>query len=567
MLQSSLIVLTPSFSPVLFLVSPCYTILHNIILGGYIIANNTSGNHVHSIVGSNAFKANVTYDDLQSDTTCSTVFVKPDKSIYWLPSLYFQDPKNGSFARVPERPEHKIYYMNRLGKNETMNEFPKGFQMIAGDATLRAPAATKQLQQVTQWYCHSPDKVGSGFPAGITGCGFGFAGSIHFPHCWNGQAFDINNPTAHMSYPMGDHPDSGYCPPSHPHGMPHIFIEFWFDTKNFDGMYTGSDNPWVLANGDPTGYGFHADFINGWDAGVLQKAMTTCTIGESGRPLSDCFDMYTSDERNKCAIQPQVKENIDGWLDQLPGCNPVQSGPAAATATPACDANNKAVAAPAATKAPTSGQSGQAAASSSVATYSFTKTSYKSTTAAAQADVAAATPATPSQVKAPVAAASSSPAANAPAAADSAANAPAAAAPASNSKTSLPFGWTDAGCYSDTVNPRSLQGINLANVGAPMTTSACASYCAAAGYSIAGTEYGTQCFCGNQLIGSQKIDESVCNMPCKGDSSDMCGGASALSVYKASSASLTTNSKVEVSSGSGGSKSHSSSWKPRRASM
>jgi hypothetical protein len=71
--------------------------------------------------------------------------------------------------------------------------------------------------------------------------------------------------------------------------------------------------------------------INGWTPGVLANAMATCDIGESGQPLSDCFDVYTDDERNACTQAPFFDENIAGPLDALPGCNPIQAGPALAT--------------------------------------------------------------------------------------------------------------------------------------------------------------------------------------------------------------------------------------------
>ena len=55
--------------------------------------------------------------------------------------------------------------------------------------------------------------------------------------------------------------------------------------------------------------------------------------------------------------------------------------------------------------------------------------------------------------------------------------------------------------------------------------------CAANGWTMAGTEYGGQCFCGNQLVGSSKADEAKCNMPCDGNAGQTCGGSMVLSVW------------------------------------
>jgi len=44
--------------------------------------------------------------------------------------------------------------------------------------------------------------------------------------------------------------------------FPTIFIEFWYDVSAFDGHYSANSIPWVLSMGDPTGFGFHADFVS-----------------------------------------------------------------------------------------------------------------------------------------------------------------------------------------------------------------------------------------------------------------------------------------------------------------
>jgi hypothetical protein len=446
--------------------------------------------------------------------------------------------------------------------------------MIAGDQDSRSLAPTKQQQAVTQWYCHDPDTVDSGFPAGFTQCGYGFAGSIHFPHCWNGEAFDIANPYAHMSYPVGDHPDSGYCPASHPNVLPHIFIEFWFDVAAFNGLYTASDHPWVLSNGDKTGYSFHADFINGWETGILKNAMTNCNIGESGAPLSDCFEVWTDAERNACKLASVVPEVIDGWLEQLPGCNPVSSGPERATAQQ-CDGSSSASAA--ATLSPSSVSSTLSSstsvtqtailAASSTATESVDVVDAASTLATSTDDSMATTstsgpPAytqtnealdststavTTTQLTAPAQTTTvddsysypsdSTPTSSTPTA-PMASNSVPFAVPGTASNSTLPVGWTSVGCYTDSIHPRALTGITFANIGTKISSTGCVAYCDKRGYAIAGTEYGGQCFCGQSLQKSTKAAESICSMVCEGDKTQLCGGKAALNVFKKGSKSV-----------------------------
>ena len=66
-----------------------------------------------------------------------------------------------------------------------------------------------------------------------------------------------------------------------------------------------------------------------------------------------------------------------------------------------------------------------------------------------------------------------------------------------------------------------------------MTNSGCIAACEAKSYTLAGTEDGGQCFCGNTLTGgSTQIAETMCDMACEGDASQTCGGGWALSVWK-----------------------------------
>ncbi len=138
-----------------------------------------------------------------------------------------------------------------------------------------------------------------------------------------------------MAYPDGI--DNGLCPPSHPHHLISIFYEVWFSVKPFNALNDGGR--FVLSNGDPTGYGLHGDFMNGWDHDVLSRAVATCTA-MSG-VIEDCpvFQnegrFYTDDQLNACsAPNPLPAEHVDpgNLLPNLPGCIAVTEGPAPATA-------------------------------------------------------------------------------------------------------------------------------------------------------------------------------------------------------------------------------------------
>lgn len=59
--------------------------------------------HVHHIVGGNAFNATME-GDVGERFTCTTCQMADDGSNYWTAHLYFKDPDNGSYHRVPVIP-------------------------------------------------------------------------------------------------------------------------------------------------------------------------------------------------------------------------------------------------------------------------------------------------------------------------------------------------------------------------------------------------------------------------------------------------------------------------------
>ena len=131
----------------------------------------------------------------------------------------------------------------------------------------------------------------------------------------------------------------------------------------------------VFSFGDETGYGFHADFLNGWDVDVLQAAIDQCT-GDLFQNIEGCppFVQYIDRERAKsCTIPRVVEEEIDGPLSALPGCNPIPfDGIQPCSSTPSISGFTGAVSATATSMSTSEVTSG----TSSSATTTFTMSSY-----------------------------------------------------------------------------------------------------------------------------------------------------------------------------------------------
>ncbi len=67
-----------------------------------------------------------------------------------------------------------------------------------------------------------------------------------------------------------------------------------------------------------------------------------------------------------------------------------------------------------------------------------------------------------------------------------------------------------------------------------MTVELCVSACASAGFLLAGVEYSQECWCDNTVhSGGPAPDGNVgCNMACKGNALETCGGSNRLNVYQ-----------------------------------
>ncbi|KAL0942125.1 wsc domain-containing protein [Colletotrichum truncatum] len=416
-----------------------------------IVNPGTLSGHVHNIMGGNGFDFSMTYEQARA-SSCSTCKVTADLSNYWIPNLYYRG-QDGKFTSVPQAGGMLIYYLLRSDPKDPeysngLLAFPKGFRMLAGDPKLRSFNNNSLEQRAISYVC-----LGNGGPQTNEfpnrNCPDGLRVQVVFPSCWDGVNVDSLDHRSHMAYPSGV--STGKCPASHPKRFVTLFYEVIFQVNDFKDRWYGDSQPFVLSNGDPTGYGLHGDFLNGWDIDVLQTAIKQCTDNSGALEKCTVFQFFDDETRKGCRVPVKVNEPVFGELDALPGCNPVQPGP----------------------------QNAQP-----------------------QANCGAAT-----QISQPQ------------------------------------WGFTDVtstqnfkylGCARDP----SGQGRTLPSPrksGDFMTVDFCIKHCSDQGYQYAGLEYAKECWCGNTVAEDRMPKKGVlgsCEMPCAGNSTQICGGYALLSLYQ-----------------------------------
>ncbi|KAL8965658.1 MAG: hypothetical protein Q9197_006397 [Variospora fuerteventurae] len=105
--------------------------------------------------------------------------------------------------------------------------------------------------------------------------------------------------------------------------------------------------------------------------------------------------------------------------------------------------------------------------------------------------------------------------------------------PVAAQKTGLPGSWQYQGCITEGVG-RKVWKYQIINQNTN-TATACLSQCQRFGFQAAGLEYGSECYCGDDVdraaAGSTAAPESDCGIRCSGDSQYLCGGGNRLSWY------------------------------------
>ncbi|KAI1759203.1 hypothetical protein GGR53DRAFT_527846 [Hypoxylon sp. FL1150] len=316
-----------------------------------IVSPGSASAHSHGVMGGSNF--GLTVDDGQLlGSKCTNAKINNDKSNYWVPGLWFQSPVNGTFKKVP------LFYMNVYYKfdatNDEIKAFPPGLKMVSGDAFKRSPPATGGLQldpsqgeiQAVQWTCPTQDSNINRYPinsdgtkAGMqdptnkgSGAGFpvvncdGYASplrqDIHMPSCYNPDA-GLDNYKSNMAFPTPASGGKADCPQGWTH-LPHLFYEVYYDTPKFQNEWdvNGETQPFVLSNGDRTGYSSHADFISGWDTETLQTIIDGCNAGEAG--MDKCPEIIGGvNADDTCQMSSAFPDPAGDWITDLPGDNPL----------------------------------------------------------------------------------------------------------------------------------------------------------------------------------------------------------------------------------------------------
>jgi len=301
-----------------------------------IVTPGKLSGHSHRVFGASNFdlgsisRSAIDEYNLMVNSPCTTCSLSIDKTAYWVPDLYYQWP-NGSLSLVPQA-GLTVYYPSRTGSgaqsNPSWKAFPPGLRMLAGSPSRRTFEPTSLNDQATSYAClgTTPSPETNAFPVDITACIYGLRAQVWFPMCWDGVNLDSPDHKQHMAYPSNV--NGGDCPATHPVRVPGVFFEILFSITGFPKQNT---NPFVWSCGDPTGYGLHGDFLNGWDQNVLQNAINdpTCDAKNTnnGNNVKACNTLAPYIINTPCLINHPIPNIEDlGYnhpISQLPGCNPI----------------------------------------------------------------------------------------------------------------------------------------------------------------------------------------------------------------------------------------------------
>ena len=224
-----------------------------------------------------------------------------------------------------------VYYLGRGDNRSEIVPFPPGFRMVSGDKTLRSyqtmPAtykANRPIADRVSFACLDREPQPETPLMVNTNCINGLRAQIQFQSCWDGVSlYKADN--SHVAYMSGI--DNGVCPPTHPVPLVHLFFEVLYGVADVAQQAGGR---FVFSQGDLTGAGFHGDFLNGWDEGVLKEALGSAgCANDADNTIDSCPPLLKSRVQNLEANCPMLPddEKVGGLIPKLPGCVTISAGP------------------------------------------------------------------------------------------------------------------------------------------------------------------------------------------------------------------------------------------------
>lgn len=146
---------------------------------------------------------------------------------------------------------------------------------------------------------------------------------VHFPSCYN-PAVNLTSFKDNMEFPTTTSNGRLNCPKGYLH-IPRLLFEVYWDTNQFEWTPDGRTQPFVLSNGDVTGYSLHADFLASWDEGILQDIIDNCDVQHN--TMDTCPGMEGESNTDEClgegAVDTFRTPVSSRPSKRLPGNNPL----------------------------------------------------------------------------------------------------------------------------------------------------------------------------------------------------------------------------------------------------
>ncbi|KAI9631779.1 uncharacterized protein MKK02DRAFT_3557, partial [Dioszegia hungarica] len=279
--------------------------------------------HTHIFGGSNRVTADANFASITA-ADCTTAPITIDKSLYWAPILYYKDEQ--SKYHVMSGDGLVTYWFYHIGKDDpdSFPELPDDFRMVAGDMKRNSLDLSRAPDQAVTFQCFGP-----GYSMRLPYIPADFEcetirPQVSFPNCWDTKnAYKSDN--SHVAYGEGDYM-YGKCPPGFKR-IPTLFLE----TVYKPALMLGAKYKWragslVFSYGDNFGLTFHADWMNGFPKGALNKAYDECKNTLDGQVTSCPYFQKSiqAEPARDCTVQGNIVNEavgIQAPLDHLPGNN------------------------------------------------------------------------------------------------------------------------------------------------------------------------------------------------------------------------------------------------------